>query len=156
MKERRVGPGPSRRGPGGRDRRHPPPASPGVSVRVRAGIVALTKSSPPASTGLTHWSSTEMSRYLKRREGIDVSHNFIAELWREHGIKPRRHGTFKISKDPEFATKVADVVGLYLDPPTGAVVLSIDEKTQVQALQRTQPLLPISFGKTEKRTHDYV
>ncbi len=69
---------------------------------------------------------------------------------------PHRQATFKVSRDPAFATKVADVVGLYLDPPGGAVVLSIDEKTQVQALDRTQPLLPVDFGVTEKRTHDYV
>ena len=67
-----------------------------------------------------------------------------------------RQGTFKLSNDPDFETKVLDVIGLYLDPPVGAVVLSIDEKTQVQALDRTQPVLPIDFGKTEKRTHDYV
>jgi len=127
-----------------------------VSEQARARIVALTKTTPPAWTGLTHWSSQEMAKYLKQHEGIEVSHNFVAELWREHGLKPHRQGTFKISRDPEFATKVADIVGLYLDPPTGAVVLSIDEKTQVQALQRTQPLLPISFGTTEKRTHDYL
>jgi transposase len=72
------------------------------------------------------------------------------------GLKPHRHGTFKVSRDPAFADKVADVVGLYLDPPGGAVVLSIDEKTQIQALDRTQPVLPITFGVTEQRTADYV
>jgi transposase len=127
-----------------------------VSDRDRARIVALTKMSPPAETGLTHWSTYQMAKYLKRHQGIDVSHNFVAQLWREHGLKPHRQGTFKMSKDPDFAVKVADIIGLYLDPPAGAVVLSIDEKTQVQALQRTQPLLPMSFGKTEKRTHDYL
>ncbi|SFY45159.1 hypothetical protein SAMN02787144_106212, partial [Streptomyces atratus] len=70
--------------------------------------------------------------------------------------KPHRNGTSKISKDPAFADKVADVVGLYLAPPGGAVVLSIDEKTQIQALDRTQPVLPVAFGAGEKRTHDYV
>jgi transposase len=129
---------------------------PSVSGEARARIIALTKVPPPAETGLTHWSSYEMCRYLKRYEGIAVSHNFVAQLWREHGLKPHRQGTFKVSKDPEFSAKVADIVGLYLDPPTGAVVLSVDEKTQVQALQRSQPLLPLAFGKTEKRTHDYV
>jgi transposase len=99
-----------------------------------------------------------MARYLKRHEGIDVSHNFVADLWREHDLQPHRTGTFKValSTDPDFEAKVFDVVGLDLDPPDGAVVLSFDEKTQVQALDRTQPLLPIDFGKTEKRTHDYV
>jgi transposase len=87
---------------------------------------------------------------------VYVSHHYVAKLWRETGLKPHRQGTFKLSKDPEFAAKVADVVGLYLDPPGGAVVLSIDEKTQIQALDRTQPMLPIAFDATEKRTHDYV
>lgn len=136
------------RKPGGRPR--------SVSGSVRSRIVALTKLGPPKETGLSHWSSYEMARYLKRYEGISVSHNFVAGLWREHGLKPHRQGSFKTSPDPDFATKVVDVVGLYLDPPVGAVVLSFDEKTQVQALDRTQPLLPISFGRTEKRTHDYV
>jgi hypothetical protein len=80
----------------------------------------------------------------------------MANLWREHGLKPQRRGTFKLSKDPRFADKVADIAGLYLDPPGGAVVLSLDEKTQIQALDRTQPLLPIEFGQAEQRTHDYV
>ena len=128
---------------------------PQISGEVRSRILALTKQSPPESTGLTHWSSYEMARYLRRNEGIEVSHNFISVLWRENGIKPHRQGTFKLSHDPEFAAKVVDVVGLYLDPPAGAVVLSVDEKTQIQALDRTQPLLPVSFGRTGKRTHDY-
>jgi transposase len=127
-----------------------------VSGSARSRILALTKLGPPEGTGLTHWSTYEMAKYLRRHEGLDVSHNFVAELWRAHGLRPHRQGTFKASKDPEFATKVVDIVGLYLDPPDGAVVLSFDEKTQVQALERTQPLLPIAFDKTEKRTHDYV
>ena len=115
----------------------------------------MTRMTPPAELGLTHWSSYEMARYLRREEGVTVSHNYIATLWRETGLKPHRQGTFKVSRDPDFTEKVLDIVGLYLDPPLGAVVLSYDEKTQVQALQRTQPLLPVDFGKTEKRTHDY-
>jgi transposase len=86
--------------------------------------------------------------------GISVSHNFVAALWRAHDLQPHRQGTFKLSTDPDFEEKVIDVVGLDLDPPMDAVVLSIDEKTQVQALDRTQPLLPMTFSKTEKRTHD--
>ena len=137
----------------------PKPGKPAqVPGRVRARILALTRSSPPSQTGLSHWSSREMARYLKRHEGIEVSHNFVADLWRDNDLQPHRTGTFKVplSTDPDFEAKVFDVVGLYLDPPDGAVVLSFDEKTQVQALDRTQPLLPIDFGKTEKRTHDYV
>ncbi len=127
-----------------------------ISGEVRSRILALSRQTPPGETGLSHWSSQEMARYLKKREGIAVSHNFVAVLWRENGIQPHRQGTVKLSPDPEFAAKVMDIVGLYLDPPEGAVVLSLDEKTQVQALDRTQPLLPVTFGKTEKRTHDYV
>lgn len=127
-----------------------------VSVAARARIIALTRQSPPERTGLSHWSSHEMARYLKRHEGIDVSHNFVSVLWRENGLQPHRQGTFKLSRDPQFAVKVADIVALYLDPPQGAVVLSVDEKTQIQALDRTQPLLPVAFAKSEKRTHDYV
>ena len=97
-----------------------------------------------------------MSDYVLRTEGTYVSHHYVAKLWRESGLKPHRHGTFKVSRDPAFAEKVADVVGLYLDPPGGAVVLSIDEKTQIQALDRTQPVLPITFDVTEQRTADYV
>lgn len=127
-----------------------------ISGKTRARILALSRMSPPEDTGLTHWSSAEMAKYLKQHEGISVSHNFVSVLWREIGLQPHRQGTFKLSKDPDFAIKVADVVGLYLDPPDGAIVLSMDEKTQVQALDRTQPLLPMDFDKTEKRTHDYV
>jgi transposase len=127
-----------------------------VTDEVRSRILALTRQSPPAGTGLTHWSSYEMAKYLKRHEQISVSHNFVSQLWREHGLRPHRQGTFKLPSDPAFAVKVADVVGLYLEPPKGALVLSLDEKTQIQALDRTQPLLPMSFDKTEKRTHDYV
>jgi transposase len=126
-----------------------------VPARVAARILALTRMSPPAETGLSHWSSRAMAAYLKRAEGITVSWHYVAKLWRDNDLKPHRQGTFKLSKDPAFAEKVADIVGLYLDPPGGAVVLSIDEKTQVQALDRTQPLLPLDFGQTEQRTHDY-
>jgi hypothetical protein len=97
-----------------------------------------------------------MAKYLKRYEGLEVSHVFVADPWHEHGLKPHRQDTFKLSKDPLFAEKVADIVGLYLAPPATAVVLCVDEKSGVQALDRTQPLLPLTFDKTEKRTHDYV
>ena len=125
-----------------------------VPARIRARILAATRSVRPQ--GLSHWSSREMVKFIARTEHVNVSYHYVAKLWRETGLKPYRQGTFKLSRDPRFAEKVADVVGLYLDPPGGAVVLSIDEKTQVQALDRTQPLLPIDFGVTEKRTHDYV
>jgi transposase len=127
-----------------------------VPASIRARILAVARTSPPAEMGLSHWSSRAMAAFISRTEGVYVSHHYVATLWREHGIRPHRQGTFKRSKDPAFAAKVADIVGLYLDPPGGAVVLSLDEKTQVQALDRTQPLLPIAFDATEKRTHDYV
>lgn len=129
---------------------------PEVSDKVRARIVALTRTSPPDETGWSHWTSRNMASYLKRHEGIVVSHNFISHLWREHDLKPWRQGTFKLSRDPDFESKVFDVVGLYLDPPEGAIVLSVDEKSGVQALDRVQPVLPLDFGKTERRTHEYV
>jgi transposase len=127
-----------------------------VSPDVRARIVALTRTSPPEDTGWSHWTSRNMASLLKRQEGIVVSHNFIAELWRKHDLKPARQGTFKLSLDPDFEAKVFDVVGLYLDPPEGAIVLSVDEKSGVQALDRVQPMLPLDFGKTAQRTHEYV
>jgi transposase len=129
---------------------------PEVSAEVRARIVALTRTSPPEHTGWSHWTSRNMASFLKRHEAIVVSHNFIAEVWRDHDLKPWRQGTFKLSLDPDFESKVFDVVGLYLNPPEGVIVLSVDEKTGVQALDRVQPLLPLDCGKTEQRTHEYV
>ncbi|WP_103531692.1 IS630 family transposase [Streptomyces sp. SM11] len=137
----------SRKPGGGRDQ---------VPATTRARVIALTKTTPPTESGLSHWSTRTLVNHMKRREGISVSWHYVARIWREENLKPHRNGTFKISKDPAFADKVADVVGLYLAPPGGAVVLSIDEKTQIQALDRTQPVLPVTFGAGEKRTHDYV
>jgi transposase len=127
-----------------------------VPANIRSRVLALTRATPPAETGLTHWSSRELAKYVTRTTGVSVSWHFVAKLWRENGLQPWRQGTFKLSRDPDFADKVMDIVGLYLAPPAGAVVLCFDEKTQVQALDRTQPLLPITFDATEKRTHDYV
>lgn len=137
------------------DRSHAAPREQ-VAARIRGRILALTLTSPPKETGLSHWSSREMAAYITRTEGVPVSYHYVAKLWRDNGLRPGKQGTFKVSKDPEFADKVADIVGLYLEPPGGAVVLSLDEKTQIQALDRTQPVLPIAFDVSEKRTHDYV
>lgn len=137
------------------DRSHAAPREQ-VPAAIRGRILALTRNSPPTETGLSHWSSREMAKFIARTDGISVSHRYVAVLWRDNGLKPHRQGTFKVSKDPAFAEKVADVVGLYLEPPGGAVVLSLDEKTQIQALDRTQPLLPITFDASGKRTHDYA
>jgi transposase len=84
-----------------------------------------------------------------------VSESSVGRIWRAHGLKPHRVETFKISNDPEFAAKLADIVGLYLDPPEHALVLSVDEKSQIQALDRTQPILPLRPGLPERQTHDY-
>jgi hypothetical protein len=82
---------------------------------------------------VTHWSSRLLAGYL-RREGVTVSHVFVADVWRDNGLRPWQQGTFKLSTDPRFEEKVTDIVGLYLAPPEGAVVLCVDEKSQVQAV----------------------
>jgi transposase len=127
-----------------------------IPERIRAKVLALTRTTPPATLGISHWSSTAMAGYIKKTEGVYVSQTWVSRLWRENGLKPWRQGTFKISRDPHFEDKVRDVVGLYLDPPEGEVVVSVDAKSGIQALDRTQPLLPIDFGKTQKRTFDYA
>lgn len=98
----------------------------------------------------THWSLRLMAKHAK------VSQWHVAQVWKAADLRPHRVKTFKISRDPQFAEKVTDVIGLYLAPPTNAVVLSVDEKTQIQALDRTQPLLPLRPGQIERRTHDYT
>jgi transposase/transposase-like protein len=113
-------------------------------------IVAETLTPPPASLGVTHWSS----RLLAKRLG--TSHVTIAEAWRRYGVKPWKAETFKFSTDPELEAKVADIIGLYLSPPENAIVLCCDEKSQIQALNRTQKTLPMQPGHAEQRTHDYV
>ena len=118
-----------------------------VTARKTAQIVALTLKPPPG--GVTHWSSRDLA------DRVGVSHTTVHRIWRAHALQPHRVETFKFSTDPEAAAKITDVVGLYLQPPTNAVVLSVDEKTQIQALSRTQPLLPMRPGLPEQRTHDY-
>lgn len=97
----------------------------------------------------THWST----RTMARRCGL--SRQAVSRIWRAFGLKPHRSETFTLSTDPLFVEKVRDVVGLYMDPPSNALVLCVDEKTQVQALERSQPVLPMRPGRTERRTHDY-
>ncbi len=98
------------------DRSHAAPREQ-VPAATRGRILALTRTSPPTQTGLSHWSSREMAKFIARTDGVPVSHRYVAVLWRDSGLKPHRPGTFKVSKDPAFAEKVADVVGLYLEPP---------------------------------------
>jgi transposase len=116
----------------------------------RARVIAATLTPPPKSLGVTHWSS----RLLGSRLGVE--HSTVAAIWKDYGVKPWKAETFKFSTDPELETKVTDIVGLYLAPPENAIVLCVDEKSQVQALNRTQKVLPMQPGHTEQRTHDYV
>jgi transposase len=105
---------------------------------------------PPHELGVTHWSS----RLLAGRVGLHFTQ--VARIWRHWGIQPWREETFKFSTDPQLEAKVRDVVGLYLHPPDKAIVLCVDEKSQIQALDRTQPMLPVRPGLAARRTHDYV
>jgi len=118
-----------------------------VSQAKGARVVALALKQPPA--GLTHWTTREMAQ----RTG--VSHTTVHRIWQAHALKPHRLETFKFTKDPRAEEKIRDVVGLYLHPPVNAVVVCVDEKTQIQALERTQPMLPMRAGQAARRTHDY-
>ena len=115
-----------------------------------AAILARTLEPPPAFLGVTHWSSRLLAAELS------VGDATIARAWRRYGLQPWRRESFKFSTDPELEAKVRDVVGLYLDPPQKAVVLCVDEKSQIQALDRTAPILPLRPGLPERATHDYV
>ncbi len=115
---------------------------------VKAIVHATQFEKPPA--GRTHWSRASMA------SRFSTNASAIGDIWRTYGLQPHRAGTFKISTDPAFAEKVHDVVGLYLAPPDKALVLCVDEKSQIQALDRTQPLLQLRPGQIERRTHDYV
>jgi transposase len=126
----------------------PKPGRPRTTDDV--AIVLATLEPPPERLGVTHWSS----RLLAKELGI--SNVKVADVWREWGLQPWRTETFKFSTDPQLEAKVRDVVGLYLNPPDKAVVLCVDEKSQVQALDRTAPILPLRPGIPEKQTHDYV
>jgi transposase len=111
-------------------------------------VVRLTLESTPREA--THWST----RVMAKRCGI--SQTAVSRIWRAFALQPHRVETFKLSRDPLFIEKVRDIVGLYLHPPDKALVLCVDEKTQIQALDRTQPVLPLRPGQAERRTHDYA
>ena len=111
-------------------------------------LIAATLDSMPK--GATHWSTRSMA------QAIGMSQSAVSRIWRAFSLQPHRQETFKLSKDPLFIEKVRDIVGLYMSPPTNAVVLCVDEKSQIQALDRTQPLLPMVPGLPERRSHDYV
>ena len=114
--------------------------------RIKAVIDATLQSKPKGST---HWSC----RVMALAQG--VSKSTVSNIWRSHNIKPHRSKTFKLSRDPKFLEKLSDVIGLYLNPPDQAIVLCVDEKSQIQALDRTQPGLPIKKGRCGTMTHDY-
>lgn len=111
-------------------------------------VVRLTHKELPAD-GSTHWSTRSMAAR------VGIGKDAVARIWADHGLKPWKVDTFKISNDPRFEEKLVDVVGLYLNPPSRAVVFSFDEKTQCQALDRTQPSLPLKRGRAGTMTHDY-
>ena len=124
---------------------------PGRTPKITASLVRrvvnlTTRQSPPNAT---HWSTRTMAR------AVGISEASVRRIWHSHGLKPHRVESFKISNDPEFAEKLEDIVGLYLNPPEHALVLCVDEKSQIQALDRTQPGLPLKRGRSQTMTHDY-
>ena len=116
-------------------------------AELRSQVLEATTQTIPSDA--THWSCRSMARHL------NTTHSFVNRVWRAHGLKPHLIRTFKLSNDPRFEEKLRDVVGLYLDPPHNAAVFSFDEKSQIQALDRTQPGLPMKKGRCETMTHDY-
>lgn len=129
-----------------RDKTRPsriPPLSPEVVERV----VAMTLAGPPP--GASHWTGSAMAKVAS------ISVSSVQRIWRTHGLRPHLVRQFKLSRDPQFAAKLKDIVGLYVNPPDHAVVLSVDEKSQIQALDRTQPGLPMKKGRAGTMTHDY-
>ena len=115
--------------------------------QVEAVIVKTLETKPK---GHTHWSTRKMA------EKTGMSHTTIGRIWRTFGLKPHVSQSFKLSPDPQLVEKVRDVVGLYMNPPENAVVFAVDEKSQIQALQRAQPILPMDIGQPERQTHNYI
>jgi transposase len=129
------------------DKTRPSRIAPLPRAAVEGVVTRTLEEAPPA--GVTHWTAPAMAA----ASGLSVSS--VQRIWRAHGLRPHQVRSFKLSSDPNFAAKVEDIVGLYVDPPAHAVVLSIDEKSQIQALDRTQPGLPIKPGRCGTMTHDY-
>jgi transposase len=123
------------------------PGKPPIAAEKVAQVVAMTCAKPPGEA--THWTGRAMAK------AAGLSLRTVQRIWEAHKLQPHRVRTFKRSRDPEFAAKLTDIVGLYMNPPTQAVVLSIDEKSQIQALDRTQPGLPLKPGRCGTMTHDY-
>jgi transposase len=124
-----------------------PSRIPPLGVKVTERVVELTLTKPPGDA--THWTGTMMAK----ASGISVS--AVQRIWRAHGLRPHKVEQFKLSTDPRFIDKLRDVVGLYVNPPAHAIVLSVDEKSQIQSLDRTQPGLPMKKGRAGTMTHDY-
>src|SRR6201984_1696349 len=124
-----------------------PSRIPPLGAAIAARVVALTQTDPPAEA--THWTAVMMAQ----ESGISATP--VHRIWRPYGLQPHRVRQFKLSNDPKFVDKLHDVVGLYVDPPEHAIVLSVDEKSQIQALDRTQPGLPMKPGRAGTMTHDY-
>jgi transposase len=124
-----------------------PGRKPTIGARLTQRVVTMTTRQRPSNA--THWSTRTMAA------AVGISEASVRRIWRAHGLKPHRVETFKISNDPAFAEKLEDIVGLYLNPPEHALVLCVDEKSQIQALDRTQPGLPLKRGRGATMTHDY-
>jgi len=129
-----------------RDKTRPSRIAP-LSAEKKLAIIEKTATEKPANA--THWSARKMAK------AVGVSHRSVQRVWAGAGLKPHIMRTFKVSNDPKFAEKVVDVVGLYMNPPERALVLCVDEKSQIQALDRTQPGLPLKKGRAQTMTHDY-
>ena len=125
-----------------------PPGTPPLPEATVERVVELTREAPPGE--VTHWTGRAMAK------AVGISLGAVQGIWKAHGLLPHRARTFKLSRDPEFIGKLRDIVGLYMSPPAHAVVLSVDEKSQIQALDRTQRGLPIKAGQPATVTHDYV
>ena len=121
-----------------------------ITAAAEQAIIDRTLRTKPSADVATHWSTRLMAA------ATGLHHATIARIWRAHGLQPHRVRRFKLSRDPQFVAKLRDVVGLYLDPPKRAVVFSVDEKSQIQALDRTQPGLPLKKGRAGTMTHDYL
>jgi transposase len=125
----------------------PKPGRPRRIGRDKTAEIVATTLTPPE--GMTHWSARRLAKQ------VGVSHSTVHRIWQAYDLKPHRTETFKFSQDPQLKEKVVDIVGLYLNPPEQALVLGVDEKSQIQALSRTQPLLQLRPGQVERHTHDY-
>jgi transposase len=125
----------------------PKPGRPRTISRDKIAEIVATTLTPPQ--GVTHWSARRLAKQ------VGMGHSTVHRIWQTYDLKPHRVETFKFSKDPQLKEKVVDIVGLYLNPPEQALVLGVDEKSQIQALSRTQPLLQLRLGQVEHHTHDY-